>query len=122
VILHPELLTVERILGEPNAEVRRAMCERIGWDQFVAQAQLAEVDRCPDPANPGFELALFDLPEQIFEEPVRLVLCTNASPERDGTRRRFGLTVPADVPDALSAAAWTFDLDKSTYAGPARAT
>jgi hypothetical protein len=122
VIETPDALTVDWILGHPNAEVRRAACERIGWDRFAAQAGLAAVDRCPDPANPGHDLALYDLPEAIFERPVRLLVCVNASPDRDGTRRRFGLTVPADVPDALTAAAWTFGIDRDTYAGLTRAT
>ena len=107
---------VDRILREPNAEVRRCAIERLGWAEFVTQAGLRQVgDAQPDPANPGFDVTLYDLPNQIFGEPVRVLLCTNAAVERDGTRRRFGLTVPATCETPLEAAAWTFDLTESDY-------
>jgi len=112
----------QRILTEPNAEVRRAAIEITGWDQFIVNAGLELLDECPDPANPGYSLALYEIPERIYEERVRVVLCTNASPERDGTRRRFGLTVPADVSDALAGIPWTFDVDPQTYKQLSRAT
>jgi hypothetical protein len=104
------------ILRHDNAEVRRCAIERMGWDRFVAEAGLRQVgDTVPDPGNPGHYLQLFDVPEQVYDEPVRVLLCDNATPERDGTRRRFGLTVPADCPDPVAAAAWTFDLAADTY-------
>lgn len=122
VIEHPETITARRIFTEPDVEVRRAMCERIGWDEFVAAAGVSVVDECADPANPGSLLTLYDLPERFFGMPARLLLCVNASLERDGTRRWFGLTVPASMDSALAAAAWTFGLNPRTYAGLARAT
>jgi len=101
-----------RILREPNAEVRRCAIERMGWDRFVAQAGLKRVgEPVPDPGNPGQELALYDVPGDIYGEPVRVLLCVNGTVERDGTRRRFGLTVPADMPDPLTAAAWGYSDD-----------
>jgi hypothetical protein len=51
-----------------------------------------------------------------------LLVVTNASVDRDGTRRTFGLSVPADVPDALSAAALTFGVSRAEYGGLSRAT
>ena len=114
--------TVERIMREENAEVRRCGIEAMGWDQFVVGAELKLVDAADDPANPGHRLELFDVPEQVYEVAVRVLLCTNASPERDGTRRRFGLTVPAEVGSAVGAAAWTFGVDEREYAGLVRAT
>ena len=111
-----------RILREPNAEIRRCAIERAGWDRFVAEAKLAQVgESVPDPGNPGHHLTLFDVPERIFNEPVRVLLCTNATVERDGTRRRFGLTVPASVRDPLAAAAWTFGVEREQYAELQRA-
>jgi hypothetical protein len=112
----------ERILREPNAEVRRCAIEMLGWDQFIIDAELALIDEQPDPGNPGQTIALFDVPEQVYDEPVRVILVTNGSPERDGTRRRFGLTVPDTISDALTAAAWTYDLPRDQYAQLARRT
>ena len=68
-----------------------------------------------DPGNPGNTITLYDVPHQIFDEPVRVLLCTNGSVERDGTRRRFGLTVPARIDDPIAAAAWTYDWPIEAY-------
>ena len=105
------------ILREPNTEVRRCAIERMGWDQFIPAAGLTQVgDAVPDPGNPGHELALYDVPERIYgDAAVRVLLCTNGTQERDGSRRRFGLTVPADITDPLHAAAWGYDLTPEQY-------
>jgi hypothetical protein len=78
-----------------------------------------------DPGNPGQVLRLYELPEQLrglYHQPARILVVSNASPDRDGRRRVFGLPVPADVPDALSAVAATFDVSPAEYAALARAT
>jgi hypothetical protein len=127
----PDLVTgpgwgAPRILDERNAEVRRCAIERLGWDRFVAQAQLRRVgEDQPDPGNPGQFLRLYDLPGALRTRrgrPVRLLVVTNASPGRDGTRRSFGLLVPATAPDALAAAAATFGLRPEEYRALDRAT
>ncbi len=125
----PDLIAgwpLERIMAEPNTELRRAAVEVIGWDRFVVAASLSLVATAADPGNPGQQLALYELPDrlQVYGRTrVRLLLCTNGSPERDGTRRRFGLTVPAEIDDALSAAAWTYPVvSRKQYAGMARRT
>jgi hypothetical protein len=115
-----------RILGERNAEVRRCAIERRGWDRFVGEAGLRQVgDAHIDPGNPGQRLLLYDLPGELrdlYHQPARILVVHNASPDRDGTRRAFGLPVPAEIPDALSAAAATFAVSPAEYAGLARAT
>jgi hypothetical protein len=114
--------STEQILRERNAEVRRCAIERIGWDRFAERAALTVVHEADDPGNPGQRLRLCDVPAQIFGTPARVLVCTNGSPERDGVRRRFGRTVPASFDDAIAAAAWTYDLDRDTYAGAVRRT
>ena len=114
--------TPHKIIGEENVEVRRCGIEAYGWDRFVADAQLKLVDTADDPGNPGQTISLFDVPAQLWGDEVRVLLVTNGSTERDGTRRRYGLTTPADVPDAVSAAAWTYDLPRAVYAGMSRRT
>jgi hypothetical protein len=101
--------TVDRIAAEPSTEIRRCAIESLGWETFAAQAQLTLVGACPDPGNADFDLELYDVPERLWGWPVRLLLCTNGTPELDGTRRRFGITVPVDITTPLAAAAWTFD-------------
>lgn len=70
-------------------------------------------------------LRLYELPghlRDLYHQPARILVVHNASPDRDGNRRAFGLLVPADVPDALSAAAATFAVGPAEYAALARAT
>jgi len=108
--------STKRILAEPNAEIRRCAIERLGWDQFIADARLKRIGKpVPDPGNPGCEISLYDVPEKIYDERVRVLLCTNGTVERDGTRRRFGLTTPAHFSDPVAAAAWTFDFPVEAY-------
>jgi len=109
--------STDRILAEPNAEIRRCAIERMGWDEFVTAAGLTQVgDAAADPGNPGHTLTLHDVPSAIYGEPVRVLLCVNGTVERDGTRRRFGLTVPATCRTPIEAAAWTYDLTPQQYA------
>jgi hypothetical protein len=104
-------------MAQPNAEIRRCAIEKMGWDRFIAEAGLRQVgDTIPDPGNPGQSLALYDVPEQIYDTPIRVLLATNGTPEADGVRHRFGLTVPATVKTPLAAAAWTYGLSLSEYA------
>ena len=113
----------DRILRERNTEIRRCAIERRGWHRFVVDASLAQVGAAePDPGNPGRELRLYDVPAAIYDEPVRVLICENGSADRDGSRRTFGLTVPADVPDPITAAAWTYGIGRAEYAGLARRT
>ncbi|RMI45981.1 hypothetical protein EBO15_08220 [Actinomadura harenae] len=114
--------TPERIAAEPNVEIRRCAIERLGWDAYTELAGLRLVGSAPDPGNPGSELCLFDLPGNTWGGPARLLLTVNGSVERDGTRRRYGLTVPFDLPDPLAAAAWTYGLDSDQYARLQRRT
>jgi hypothetical protein len=106
----------QRILKEPNAEIRRCAIERMGWPAFITDARLKQVGATvDDPGNPGQTLALYDVPERIYDAPIRVLICINATVERDGTRHTFGLTVPEHIATPLAAAAWTFDIPESEY-------
>lgn len=110
-------LTADEILREPNAEIRRCAIERRGWDRFVAEAGLEQIGPAvPDPGNPGQILTLHHVPDGVYTTPVRVLLCTNGTVERDGVRRRFGLTVPTHCDDPIEAAAWTYGLSAAQYA------
>ena len=43
VIESPETITIEQIKSEDNAEVRRCMVERMGWQKFVALSELKTI-------------------------------------------------------------------------------
>ena len=99
---------VQRVLSEGNAEVRRAAIELTGWENFVSAAGLTLVASAPDPGNAPHALELYDLPDRLrdmYDDEARILLCTNGSVEPDGTRRRYGLPVPASHDDPVAAAA-----------------
>lgn len=114
--------TVDRIVAEPNAEVRRCAIERIGWDVFIERAGLNLVSTAPDPGNPGCELRLYDMPARLWGGATRVLLAVNGSVERDGTRRRYGLSVPAAIADPVSAAGWSYGLTGAQYSTLLRRT
>jgi hypothetical protein len=114
--------TVDRILAERNVEVRRCAIERMGWDAYVSQAGLSLVAAAPDPGNPGCELDLYDVPHRVWGAPARVLLAVNGSVERDGHRRRYGLSVPADIDDPVAAAGWSYGLSGAQYAQLVRRT
>jgi hypothetical protein len=102
--------TAEAIDRETNVEVRRCAIERLGWPAYVEEAGMKLLARAPDPGNHGFELMLYDLPGD-----QRVLVAVNGSVERDGTRRRYGLTVPRYLADPVDAAAWTYGLTGTQY-------
>ncbi|NNH74480.1 hypothetical protein HLB23_32320 [Nocardia uniformis] len=114
--------TVDEILAERSVEVRRAAIERLGWDSYIEQAELTLVSAAADPGNPGAELRLYDVPSRHWGFDTRVVLVVNGSRERDGTRRRYGINVPAGIDDPLAAVGWSYGLDGSQYAQLLRRT
>jgi hypothetical protein len=112
--------SIERIFTEDNAEIRRCAIERLGWPEFITASGMTQVgDAVPDPGNAPHELSLWDLPERLrdtYDEPARVLLCTNGSLERDGSRHRFGLIVPARHADPVAAAADLYGVPAELYA------
>ncbi|GAA2080056.1 DUF6745 domain-containing protein [Actinomadura alba] len=102
--------SARRIAREVNVEVRRCAIENIGWASYIDQAGLRLVASAPDPGNPGSELLLYDMRKE-----TRVLLAVNGSVERDGRRRRYGLTVPGFFEDPIAAAGWTYGLSAEQY-------
>ena len=110
--------SVDEILSEPNVEVRRCAVERMGWEEFLRRVGAEMVAEVPDPGNSPHTLQLFDMPEELSEAywgTVRICLCTNGSPERDGTRRRYGVLVSGDYDDPVAAMADTYGVSADVY-------
>ncbi|CCF65780.1 protein of unknown function [Nocardia cyriacigeorgica GUH-2] len=103
--------TADAIDRENNAEVRRCAIESLGWPAYLEEAGTRLMATAPDPGNHGFELMLYDAPRN-----QRVLVAVNGSVERDGTRRRYGLTVPGYFTDPVDAAAWTYGLTGAQYA------
>jgi hypothetical protein len=109
------------IMRERNAEVRRCAIEKLGWNEF--EHYLIRVASAPDPGNPGQVLTLCGLPPSIrdtYSGPLRLLLCSNGTPEADGSRRRFALQVPPHHTDPVAAAAELYGWTRGEYAALAR--
>lgn len=110
--------TLDAILTEPNAEVRRSAIEHYGWDRFTADAGMVKVAECPDPGNAPHLLSLWELPTgmaDMYAQPARILLCTNGTPDRSGELLRYGLTVPAYHDDPVAAAADLYDMPVAAY-------
>ncbi len=107
IAFRPETLRIDEILAEANAEVRRVMIERVGFDWFVHHAKAEELDRDRDP---GGERRLLRIPLENDEPIVCVsVLCPS-------TGRQYILRVPPTMTTCKSAVAWTAGFeDPSDY-------
>lgn len=106
-ILAPDRLTGAEILAERNLEVQRVMLDRFGYDRLVLDTGAAPVHA--DEFGVLYRIRL------SRRQTIMLVHVTNATPEPDGTRRRYFLRVPPDVRTAHEAVAWTFGLRPEEY-------
>ena len=103
IIEQPHLISAKAVLAEPTAEIRRGMIERMGIDRFAQDAGLKAVqeDDC------GKLYRLDD--ETTFVEVV------NATPEADGSFRRYFLAAKPNARTAADAVADTFGVNEATY-------
>lgn len=110
VIENPAGITVERIKGENNAEVRRVLIERYGYERYIADARLQLVDQCgADHKLVGLRTA------RLFRDGDLVLLdVLNSTPEPDGSVRRYVLPIDPDAyggraaKDCLAAVASTW--------------
>jgi hypothetical protein len=107
VILSPGAITPDAISTETNAEVRRVMIERMGWDRYFAAlgVQPVQSDRYGDLYR-----------TTIDDAEVGVVVVTNGTPEPDGTFKRYSLLVPPEHQTAHAAVASTYGLTAEHYA------
>jgi hypothetical protein len=102
IAFQPETITVAEILGERNAELRRVLLERFGFERFMAEAGAVVVDRDRDP---GGERQLLRLKLEGDEDLV----CVSVS--CPSTERRYLLRVPPTMRTCRQAVAWTAGFD-----------
>ena len=112
-----------RVLSEKNTEIRRCGIERIGWDKVTDQMTL--LAEAPDPGNAPHTIRLYDLPaalRDLYDAPARILIVHNASLDKGGHRRTFGLPVEASQTDPIEAAASLFGVPAAAYAQLAHAS
>ena len=107
IVLNPETITVERIDNERNAEVRRAMVEKIGYERYILEsgAKLIHSD----------ETGALYRKEFADDEALVVVHVINSTPEPDGSIKKYMLRVPPDIKRARQAVAWTFNMTEAEY-------
>lgn len=122
VVEEPHEITIAKLLSESNEEVRSVMLDRMDPDLLVADGGLEYISEHPDPCNEPYMLQLYRIPDTFFGTGRWGVLCTNATAERDGTRRKYLLSAPLDLDgdakatiDAIDVMAWINSTTRETY-------
>lgn len=107
IIHHPEKMTPKSILDTPNAEIRRVMLERYGYERFVQDLPATKV--MTDDWGTLWKAEFVD------DEPLVMVELVNSTPEQDGSFRKYFLRVPPGVKTAHEAVAWANHETVETY-------
>ncbi|MGJ4926013.1 DUF6745 domain-containing protein [Bradyrhizobium sp. HKCCYLS2038] len=102
IAFRPETLDVQEILGQHNAELRRVMMERFGFEQFMSRAKAEVLDSDRDSGGPR-SLLRVAVPN---DEPLVCVSVICPS-----TKRQFMLRVPPTMRSCRQAIAWTAGYD-----------
>lgn len=102
VAFRPETITAEEVLDEANAERRRVLLERMGYERFLAQARAELLDHDQDA---GGERRLLRVPLPGDEPLVCVsVFCPS-------TRHQYLLRVPPSTRSCRAAVAWVAGFD-----------
>lgn len=98
----PERLQAQRVLQERNAERRRIMIERMGFDRFMREAGAKRMDNDRDPGGPR---ELLRVPMKGDED----IVCLSCNCPSTG--RHYLLRVPPTMKSCHQAAAWIAGFD-----------
>jgi hypothetical protein len=103
IAFQPESITVTEILAERNAELRRVLLERMGYESFLNKAEAETLDRDRDP---GGERRLLRVKMEGDEPLVCVsVICPS-------TGRQYVIRVPPTMRSCKQAVAWIAGFDK----------
>jgi hypothetical protein len=102
IAFHPETITADEVLGTANAEMRRVLLERMGYEAFLSAAQAQVLDRDSDP---GGERRLLRVPLSGDEALV----CVAVSCPSTG--RQYIIRVPPSIRTCHQASAWIAGFD-----------
>jgi hypothetical protein len=107
IIENPEQITPKRIESEKNAEVRRVMIERYGFEHYLRDGKFKKEQQ--DDFGSLWRRSFSDEPDVVI---VRVV---NSTPEPDGTYKEYYLPVPSHIRTAHEAVATSFGLKTQEY-------
>ncbi|HEY0989576.1 MAG TPA: hypothetical protein VGD80_21050 [Kofleriaceae bacterium] len=108
-------LTLADVLHTANTEVRRTLIERYERGdpgRFIRDAEADVIAIDYDRLGNRQRLLRFEL---AGDEPYVAVEVTNATPEPDGSHRRYILRVPPTITSCREAVAWTFGMTAREY-------
>lgn len=110
IAFQPETITGADIMTQENAEVRRVMMERIGYERFLSEVNATILDKDQDAGGDRL-LVRVELPD---DEPF--VAVSVACPS---TGRQYVLRVPPPIQTAHAASAWLAGFDDPRLYQPA---
>jgi Leucine-rich repeat (LRR) protein len=102
IAFEPETITYQEVIEERNAERRRVLLERMGYDTFIQNAQAKVVDQDRDRGGKRQLLRI----EMTGDEPL---VCLSV--KCPSTGRKYVLRVPPAVRSCRQAAAWIAGFD-----------
>ena len=100
-VVETDKLTVEQILTETNAEIRRLMMERYGQQRFICDAKAEVLDKRGDDE-------LIRIP--LANDPEGALVALKVQCPSSGAI--YVLRVPPDQTKVSSALAWTFGYER----------
>lgn len=104
------VVTLERIMSEQNLEAMRVLMERYGIERYLQESGATHIHE--DETGTLYRLGEAHDRDQ---ESIMLVAVTNATPEADGSFKRYFLRVPPTTRTARQGVAWTFNLLTHEY-------
>jgi hypothetical protein len=104
IIFHPETITLQEILAQPNAEQKRVLVERMGYERLMREVPPQTLDSDQD-TNGERHLLMADLKE---EEPVVCLKAIDPYAERP-----YVLRVPPTMETCQQAAEWLAEIKNS---------
>jgi hypothetical protein len=110
IIAQPERINKASILAETNTEIRRVMCEVIGWDRAL---EMLDGTCVSTDIIHGQARELIDI--VVGDERMRVIRLRNGTLEPDGSRREFIEGVPLEVRSPHEAEAWQYGISQTWY-------
>ena len=112
-------ITAKGIFATQNAEVRRALIDIMGYENFITEGRAAKVStdetgtlwRCRFDQRVG--ITWFHTLQVV--DTWQVVELKNGTPEADGHHKTCFIEVPPDMRSARQAVAWTFGLSEEEY-------
>lgn len=112
VAFHPETISVEEILSEENAELRRVLLERVGMEWFIEHAGAEQLDADLAAGGPRRLLRICMAEETLVCVQVQ---CPS-------TANRYILRVPPETRTCRQAIAWTAGFSDPDHYQPIQET